>query len=123
MVEFTQQWITLLSQGLCQTLYKFRKAIRVPGYRPRGPGFDFRRYQIFLRRNGPGTGSTQPHEYNCGVTWKKQKRLRSRNPRIRQWGSVALTLDSKTLSLISPTSGGRSVGIVRSRTNASEFCL
>jgi hypothetical protein len=37
-------------------------------------------------------------------------KLTTREPSIR-----------KTLALISPTSGGRSVGIVRSRTQATEF--
>jgi hypothetical protein len=26
----------------------------------------------FLRSSGSGMGSTQPHEYNWGATWKKQ---------------------------------------------------
>jgi hypothetical protein len=38
-----------------------------------------------------GTGSTQPREYNWGATWKKKRRFRSKNPRIRPEGSFTLT--------------------------------
>jgi hypothetical protein len=36
----------------------------------------------FLRSSGYGTGSTQPHEYNWGATWKKKYRLGSTKLRI-----------------------------------------
>jgi hypothetical protein len=42
--------------------------VRVPGYRSRGPGFDFPALPDFLRSSGSGTGFTQPHEDNWGAT-------------------------------------------------------
>jgi hypothetical protein len=81
----------------------------------------------FLRSSGSGTGFTQYHEYNWGDTWNKKKRLRSRKLKLRPQGirraDYATPFYQKKLALTSQTSGGRSVGIVRSRTQATEFVL
>jgi hypothetical protein len=79
-------------------------------------GFDARRYQIFLRSSGSGTGSTQPREDNWGAITRKY-RLRSRKSKLTTVGDSLSwprdTLCLLKLALTSPTSGGRSVGIVR----------
>jgi hypothetical protein len=101
--------------------------VRVPGYRSRGSGFDFRRYQIFLEvvslERGPlllvriieelleweGSGSYLENRINgLGVPLRR--------PRD--------TLNPQKLALTSPTSGGRSVGIVHLGTKkATEFFM
>jgi hypothetical protein len=67
--------------------------VSVPGYRSRGPGFD--------------------------------SRLRSRKQKLTAVGircaDHATSSIRKKLALTSPTSGGRSVGIVRLRTKSTEF--
>jgi hypothetical protein len=87
------------------------------------PGFDFRHYQIFwllvdlerrplslvtidelIGRKSNSSG-LESLEYGC------------RNP--SRWPRG--TLYPQKLVLTSPTSGGRSVGIIRSRTEATEF--
>jgi hypothetical protein len=98
--------------------------VRVPGYRSRVSGFDPRRYQIFwevvglergplslvstieelLGRNNSASG-LENREYGRGDP--------SRWPRN--------TLYPQKLALTLPTNGGRSVGIVRLRTKATEF--
>jgi hypothetical protein len=68
--------------------------------------------------------STQPREYNRGATWKKKQRFRSRMPTIRPLGIRHADNGAhylQKLALTSPTRGGRSVGIVRSRTQTTEF--
>jgi hypothetical protein len=73
----------------------------------------------FLRSSGSGTASTQPCEYNCVATW-------SRKPKIRPWDPLCwplYTLYTLKLALTLSTSGGRSVGIVCSRTKATDLLL
>jgi hypothetical protein len=81
--------------------------------------------QEFLRSSGSGTVSTQPREYNWGATWKKRSGSCLENGDYGHRRSAALTTRHpairKKLALTSPTSGGRSVGVVRSQTQATEF--
>jgi hypothetical protein len=50
-----------LRSYLCQGIKEFDHlcglVVRVPGYRSRGPGFNFRRYQIFWEVVGPERGA------------------------------------------------------------------
>jgi hypothetical protein len=70
----------------------------------------------FLRSSGTGTGSTQPREYN----WRAESWEYGRGDSFR-WPHDSLC--SRKLALSSPTSGGRSVGIIRSRIKATELLL
>ena len=58
---------------------------------------------------------------------KKSSGSRSRKQRLTAVGNRCAEhvtpLYSKKLALTSPTGGGRSVGIVRVRTKATEFCF
>jgi hypothetical protein len=96
--------------------------VRVLGYWSGGPGS----IPGTTRKisSGSGTGSTQPREYNWGATWYKSsgsclengeygRRDPSRWPRG--------TLYPQKLAIISLTSGSRSVGIVRLRTQPMEL--
>jgi hypothetical protein len=75
-------------------------------------------------RSGSGTGSTQHREYNWGATWSKrsgsclENRLYGRRDPSR-WPRG--TLYPQKLAITSTTSGDRSVGIVRLRTQTTEF--
>jgi hypothetical protein len=95
-----------------------------PGYRFRGTGFDSRRYQIFWEvvylRRGPLSLMSATEEIlerkssDSGLEIREYcKRDPSRWPRG--------TLYPLKLALTSQTSGGRSVGVVRSRTQATEL--
>jgi hypothetical protein len=76
------------------------------------------------KSSGSGTGSTQPRDYNWKATWQKSsgsclenREYGRRDPSRRPRG----ILYPQKLAITSPTSGGRSVGIVRSRTRTMEF--
>jgi hypothetical protein len=92
-----------------------------PGYKSRGPGFDSWRYQIFWEVVGPersplGTIEEQLGRKNVGFGLENRKYNR-KGPLC--WPRN--TLYPQKLTLASPTSDGRSVGIVRWRTKATEF--
>jgi hypothetical protein len=92
-----------------------RLVVRVPSYRSRGPSSILQRYQIFWEVVGLERGllslvstieELRERDYGC------------RDPSHWPRG----TLYPQKLPLTSPTSGGRSVCIVRSRIKATEFC-
>ena len=76
--------------------------VRVSGYRYRGPGFDPRRY---LNEKSSGSRS-------------RKQRLTAVGTRCADHVTPLYPLK---LALTSPTGGGRSIGIVRVRTKATEF--
>jgi hypothetical protein len=75
----------------------------------------------FLRCSGSATGSTQPREELLGRkssgSGLESREYGCRDPSLLPRG----TLYPQQLELTSPTSGCRSVGIARSRTQATEF--
>jgi hypothetical protein len=87
-------------------------------------GFDFRGYQIFWEVVGLERGPLSLVSTTEELLGKKKLRFRSRNVRIPPEGYVTLTtwhhLSAK-LALTSSTSGCRSVDIIRSQTQATEF--
>jgi hypothetical protein len=96
--------------------------VRVPGYRSRRPGCDSQRYQIFWEVVGLERGPL-----SLVITIEKLHGRKSGGSGLenRDYGcreSAALTsFIPQKLALTPPTSGGRSFGIVRSRTQATEF--
>jgi hypothetical protein len=95
--------------------------VRVLGYRSVGPGFDFRRYQIFWEVVGLERGPLSLVRITEELLEWKISGFGLEN-RINGWGVPFRwprdTLYPQKLALTSPTSGGRSVGIVRFRTKS-----
>ena len=79
----------------------------------------------FLSSSGSGTGSTHPREVNWGATWIKSSGSGPEKQRLTAVGircaDYVTPLYPQKLALTSPTGGGRSVGIVRLRTKATEL--
>jgi hypothetical protein len=100
--------------------------IGVSGYRSRGPRFDSRRFHIFweaagLERSTLSLVRTTEELLEGKVAAAIEKiEINDRGNPLR-WPRD--TLYPQKLALTLPTSGGRSVGIVRSWTKAMEFSL
>jgi hypothetical protein len=98
--------------------------VRVPGYRSRGPRFDSRRYQIFWKVVGLERG---PLSLVSTIEELLEQKSSGSGLENREYGCRDLsrwphgTLYLQKLALTSLTSGGRSVGIVLSWTQATEF--
>jgi hypothetical protein len=98
--------------------------VRVPGYRPRGPGFDFRHYQIFWEVVGLEWGSLSLVRIIEELLEWKSSGSGSRKPRL--WPGDPLrwpcdTIYQLKLALCSPTGCGHSVSIVCMQTKTTEF--
>jgi hypothetical protein len=88
-------------------------------------GFDFRRYQIFWDVVGLERGPLSPVSAVEELLGRKSNGSGLESPDYGCRGSGELStrhpLYLQKLALTSPTSGGRSVGIVLSRTQATEL--
>jgi hypothetical protein len=97
--------------------------VRVPGYRSRGPGFDFQRYQIFWEIVGLAWGPPSLVSTIEELLGRKssgsdlENREHGRGDPLR-WPRD--NLYQQKLSLTSPTSGRRSVGVVRLQTKTTQ---
>jgi hypothetical protein len=94
------------------------------GFISRGPGFDFGRYQIFWPVVGLERGTLslvsitdELFERKSSCSSLESREYGRRDP--SRWPRG--TLYPQKLEVTSPTSGGRSIGIVRSRVQATEF--
>jgi hypothetical protein len=100
--------------------------VRVPGYISRDPGFDSRRYQNFWEVVGLERG---PLSLLSAIEGLLGRTSNSSCLDIREYGRgdpfgrPRDILYQQKLALTSQTNGGRSVGIIRWRTEAMEFSL
>jgi hypothetical protein len=90
-------------------------------------GFDFRRYKIFLEAEGLERGPLSLVSTTEELLGRKCSDVGLENRDYGRRRSAALTTRHlsipQKLSLTSPTSGRRSVGVIRPRTQVTEFFL
>jgi hypothetical protein len=107
-IVLTLDSITFSRKHLLEVFGLCGLVVRVPGYRFRGPGFNFRTLQG-KKSSGSGTGSTQPREYNWPPLWSSGQSswLQIRRSRVRFPGSTrkkkGVGLERGPLSLVSTT--------------------
>jgi hypothetical protein len=101
--------------------------VRIPGYKSRGPGFDTRRYHILWEVVGLERGLLSLMRITEELLEWRSNGSGSRKPRLTAMGICCTDHTEpsirKMLALASPTSGGRSVGIVHLWAEAMEFSL
>jgi hypothetical protein len=119
------EWGSLKS-CLAQATYRESTCYRIPLNKiilcgTFNSGFDSRRYQIFWEAVGLEPGPLSLVSTIEELLERKSSGFGLENRDPSRWPRG--TLYSYILALTSPTSGGRSIGIVRSRTQATEFLL
>jgi hypothetical protein len=119
--QFNVYWLKITMQIILSCL-----VVGVPGYRSSGRRFDFRSYQIFWDVVSLERGPLSPVNTTEGLLGRNSSGSGLEN---REYGRGDLLrwprdiLYPQKLALTSPTSGGRSVGIVRLRPKATECFL
>jgi hypothetical protein len=98
--------------------------VRFPGYISRGPGFDYRRYQIFWEVLGLEQGplslmSTTEELHGRNINSSGLENRENVREDALHWPRDTLYLQK--LALTTPTCGDRSVGIARLWTKTTEF--
>jgi hypothetical protein len=99
--------------------------VKVPSYRSKDPGFDSRRYPIFLEVVGLGWDplsivriTEELLEWKSSGSGFRKSRLTAVGIRCADHAAPSIR---KKLELTLPTSGDCSIGIVRLGTKAAEF--
>jgi hypothetical protein len=97
--------------------------IRVPGYRSRGPGSIPGASRFSDEVVGLERGPLSPVSTIEELLERKSSGSGLEVPEYGRMDTSRLALYPQKLALTSPICGGRSVGIVRSRTQATEFYI